>query len=318
MAIHIRHCTLSAAVLILTWLPGGSAIAAPVACPPAKGVTLQVLGSGGPIADDDRAGSGYVVWIDGRARVLIDAGSGTFLRFAESGASFTDLDFVGLSHFHVDHTAGLPALLKSGSFSGRSRALIIAGPAAAEPFPGLRAFMASLLDKEEGAYAYLGGYLDGQGRLPKLALFEVHELNTDPVLLLGDADGDYQVSALRISHGIVPALAYRVRVGDSVVVFAGDQDGKNENLARFAENADILVLHMPISESATGVASQLHAHPSVLGQLAENASAKVVIVSHLMRRSLTNIDANIAQLQSRYNGAVQVAHDLSCHTVHQE
>ena len=79
----------------------------------------------GPIADDARASTGYIVWIDGRSRVLVDTGGGTFLRFGEAGASFVDLDFVGLSHFHTDHSADFPALLKSGNFSGREEPLFV-------------------------------------------------------------------------------------------------------------------------------------------------------------------------------------------------
>ena len=45
----------------------------PKACPPPTGIGLQILGSGGPIADDARASAGYVVWVDGESRVLIDA-----------------------------------------------------------------------------------------------------------------------------------------------------------------------------------------------------------------------------------------------------
>jgi len=37
-------------------------------CTEHDGVAVQVLGSGGPIADDARASSGYLVWVDGRAR----------------------------------------------------------------------------------------------------------------------------------------------------------------------------------------------------------------------------------------------------------
>jgi len=36
-------------------------------CPAANGISLQVLGSGGPIADDARASSAYLVWVDGKA-----------------------------------------------------------------------------------------------------------------------------------------------------------------------------------------------------------------------------------------------------------
>ena len=119
-------------------------------CPPAGGVALQVLGSGGPIADDGRASSGYLLWIDGRSRVLVDAGGGTFLRFGEAGASFVDLEFVGLSHFHTDHSADFPALLKSGNFSGRNAPLTVAGPGQGGPFPGLSSWLDSMLAADTG------------------------------------------------------------------------------------------------------------------------------------------------------------------------
>ena len=49
-------------------------------CERSDGPVLQVLGSGGSIADDDRASAGYLVWLDGRARFLVDTGGGTFGR----------------------------------------------------------------------------------------------------------------------------------------------------------------------------------------------------------------------------------------------
>ena len=66
-------------------------------CPPPQGVALQVLGSGGPIADDARASSAYLVWVDGKSRVLIDAGGGAFLRFGEAQANFSDLECILLT-----------------------------------------------------------------------------------------------------------------------------------------------------------------------------------------------------------------------------
>jgi len=150
------------------------------ACPPAKGVAVQILGSGGPIADDDRASAAYLVWVDGESRVLIDAGGGAFLRFGEAGASFSSLDFIGLSHFHTDHSADFPALLKSGYFSNRRRSLIVTGPDAGGPFPGLDDFLASMLGRD-GAYGYLSGYLDGSGGLANIAPFEISKDNVGAV-----------------------------------------------------------------------------------------------------------------------------------------
>lgn len=44
-------------------------------------VALQVLGSGGPEISN-RAGTSYLLWIDGQAKLLHDAGPGARLRFA--------------------------------------------------------------------------------------------------------------------------------------------------------------------------------------------------------------------------------------------
>lgn len=277
-------------------------------CVPDQGVVLQVLGSGGPIADDGRASSGYVVWVDGVSRVLIDAGGGTFLRFGEAGASFADLDFVGLSHLHTDHSADFPALLKSGNFSGRKRPLYVAGPDADGRFPGLESWLASLLHKVDGAYAYLSGFLDGTAGLPMLVSKEVGD---DGVVHVYSSD-DVVVDAMHVPHGIVPALAFRVQVAGETLVFASDQNGSNVDFVDFAANASVLVMHLVVPEDVSGVARRLHAPPSVVGRLAHEAEARKLVLSHFMARSLRDIDTNVELVRSNYKGSVTLAQDLAC------
>jgi ribonuclease BN (tRNA processing enzyme) len=281
------------------------------ACPPAKGVAVQILGSGGPIADDDRASSAYLVWVDGESRALIDAGGGAFLRFGEAGASFSSLDFIGLSHFHTDHSADFPALLKSGYFSNRRRSLIVVGPDAGGPFPGLDDFLASMLAKD-GAYGYLSGYLDGTGGLANIAPFEINKDIVGAVTVLGDTSAYIQIDAMHVPHGIVPALAYRVRIGDAIIVFSGDQNGSNDNFVEFAKNAAVLIAHMPVPEGIRGAGRSLHAAPGVIGTIAGKARVGTLVLSHLMARSLRNLDDNVAIVKSHYNGPVMVANDLDC------
>jgi ribonuclease BN (tRNA processing enzyme) len=279
----------------------------PGACPPVSGIAVQVLGSGGPIADDKRASTAYLVWVDGKSKFLIDAGGGSFVRFAETGASFNDLDFVGLSHFHTDHSADFVALLKSGNFSGRERSLSVAGPSGDGPFPGFDAFLQSLIG-ENGAYAYLSGYLDGSGGLVRLETSEV----SDPATVFDDPDGEIRVDAMHVPHGIVPALAFRVQIGDTRVVFATDQNGSDPDFAAFAKGADLLVMHLVIPQDATGVASRLHARPGVVGSVAAAASAQQLLLSHFMARSLRDLDGNVAIVRARYDGVVHTADDLMC------
>jgi ribonuclease BN (tRNA processing enzyme) len=281
------------------------------ACP-GSGVALQILGSGGPIADDGRASSAYLVWIDGESRYLIDAGGGVFLRFAEAGGNFSELDWIGISHFHADHSADLVALLKSGNFANRERDLPISGPAGDGPFPGLHAYLNSLLSSENGAYAYLAAYLDGDGRLPLLDQIEVDSGQQGAVNILTDADSDVRIDALYVPHGIVPALAYRIQIGNKSIVFSSDQNGSSKAFLDFAENAIVLVMHMPVPEGVTGAGRDLHAPPSVIGEIATAAQVEQLVLSHFMARSLSDLDGNVSIIRSSFEGPVLTANDLDC------
>jgi len=305
MTIRIFSRTLSTLVLCLAMV-----VCQPSqgACPVPVGVSLQVLGSGGPIADDGRASSAYLVWIDGKSRVLIDAGGGAFLRFGEAGARFEDLDFIGLSHLHTDHSAAFPALLKSGNFSNRDRPLPVAGPGGKDVFPGLKRYLAAMLDRDNGAYAYLSGFLDGTASTPMLMPREV------PV---GEANllwsnEDVAIDGMRVPHGIVPAVAFRVRAGDTTIVFGSDQNGSDPAFVEFARDASILVMHMVVPEDVGGVGRRLHAPPSMIGELAGEASPDRLVLSHFMARSLKDLDGNVAIVRRGYDGDVVLAEDLAC------
>jgi ribonuclease BN (tRNA processing enzyme) len=131
-----------------------------------------VLGSGGPDSNDARASSGYLLWVDGEARLLVDAGGGVFLRFGEAKARFESLDAIAVTHLHADHVSDLPALLKSGFFSERKRPLPIIGPNGGDVFPGMKEFMRALFDLERGVFRYLPGYLDGSGDVVRADIAE--------------------------------------------------------------------------------------------------------------------------------------------------
>ena len=280
-----------------------------------SGIALQVLGSGGPIADDGRASSSYLVWVDGHSRFLIDAGGGAFLRFAEAGGNFADLEFLGISHFHADHSADLPALLKSGYFSKRTRALVLSGPSGNEPFPGLHDFVDSMIGKDRGAYRYLSGYIDGTGGLPVLNQIEVAAPAPDVVTVFENNKATMRVSAMNVPHGIVPAVAFRIEIGDVSIVFASDQNGSNDKFVEFTRDATMLVMHMPVPEGVSGAGRKLHAPPSVIGEIAADANVRQLLISHFMSRSLKDLEGNIAIINNAYSGQVHVANDLYCTTL---
>jgi ribonuclease BN (tRNA processing enzyme) len=115
-------------VLVLA-VPSGASAQSCAAGP----ATLQILGSAGPAFNKDRASSSYLLWIDGKARMLVDMGGGAHLRFAQSGAKLSDLALIGISHLHPDHVSDLPALLWLSHLQ-RKEPLPIAGPSPAWAF----------------------------------------------------------------------------------------------------------------------------------------------------------------------------------------
>lgn len=275
----------------------------------ATGMFLQVLGSGGPAPDVGRASSSYLVWVEGKARLMVDAGGGAFLRFAESKAKIEDLDAILLTHLHADHAGEMPTLIKGAFFTKRTRPLTIIGPTGGGQFPGVQEFMRDLLNSDTGAFRYLSGYLDGSGGLFKLNIKELdsHKGKTGLVKL-----ADIQIQSVGVEHGAVPAVGYLITLRGKTLAFSGDQNGKNPAFGALIKQADRLVMTHAIPEAADDVAARLHARPSEIGALAQTAGVKQLVLSHLMQRSLATLDDNIKGVRAQYTGDVQVAQDLMC------
>jgi ribonuclease BN (tRNA processing enzyme) len=245
-------------------------------------VAVQVLGSGGPIAEGSRASSSYLVWMDGKARVLVDAGGGAKLRFGEAKARFVD----------------------------RSRPLPIVGPSAGADFPSMEEFLRGQLDAERGAYRYLKGYLDG-----------TEDLFAAPPIVV-DASGaaaaevyrgeGLVVEAIGVHHGRIPSLGFIVTARDRRIAFAGDQSGDAPKFWERAAGAGLLVVHHAIPEGAGKGVQDLHATPSTLARLASQAKVEHLVLSHNMQRSLEGRDKAMATIRRAYSGQLTLADDLQC------
>lgn len=289
-----------------------SVIPVTLKCDPSS-LQIQVLGSGGPIADDGRASSGYLIWVEGKSRLMVDAGGGTFLRFGESKANYSDLDWIGLSHYHTDHSSDLAALLKSGYFTDRTRSLLLSGPDGNETFPELEVFVQALIGAGSSAYPYLSGYLGGSDGLHKLKMKTLTSGSKHKSLVF--EKGDILVESFGVPHGIVPSLSYKISYRDKKIAFGSDQNGSEPGFVEFIQGVDALVMHMPVPESARGVALRLHAPPSVIGKIAEEAAVGQLILSHFMARSLRNLDENIEKVKLSYSGPIHVSNDLDCFSI---
>lgn len=262
-----------------------------------SGVALQVLGSGGPFGVG-RASAGYIVWIEGVSRIMVDAGGGTFARFHDAGATFADLQLLALSHFHPDHSSEVPALLWP-----RGGTLRIAGPSGSAGFPSVDDFLGGLFGPD-GVFRVLNNRVT-------LDTVTVNVAAAEPMDVL--TEGRVRVRGLGVPHGSVPAVGYRVDVGEASIAFSSDQNGSNPAFTDLIRDVDVLVVHFAGSEESAGAATDLHAKPSVWGHMAADAGVGTLVLSHLSVNQ--DFEGNVAHLRSRYGGPLTVAADLLCVTV---
>ncbi len=276
------------------------------ACPqsPESNVQLQILGSGGPGAAGGRASAAYLLWIDGVGRIMVDAGSGTKDQFYQSGASLNDIDILALSHLHPDHSAELPALLWPAGGAFR-----VSGPSAAGVFPSIEEFLDRLFGPQ-GAFYVLEDRIE-------LDAVTVDVTSTDPIEVWRDEDA--VIRGRGVPHGDVPTIGYRVDLGDRSIAFASDQNGSDPTFADFISDVDVLVIHMAGTEESTGIIAELHAKPSVWGQMATAANVGQVVVSHISNALAANdpssrqvLNTSMEILRDNYSGPLTLGEDLMC------
>jgi ribonuclease BN (tRNA processing enzyme) len=296
-------------VVSLLFLLGSSSATVAQSCV-GKSVAVQILGSGGPDRtrtgelNKDRAETGYILWVDSQAKLLVDMGGGSFLRFAQTQARFSDLSMILISHLHPDHVSDLPALLWS-SRGTRSDSLPVIGPSGNDVAPSISAFLSRLFDEKTGAFEVLA---PGNSGVVRLDASVVDVTKSEPSTVF-ERDG-VKVTALGIPHADVPTLAYRVQTRDGSVVFSSDQNGTNPRFPEFARAANVLIMHMAVAAGDNG--NPRHASPAVIGRIAQEARVGKLIVSHINQYDL---DAAVAELKSFYTGPLTIGADLQCTTV---
>jgi ribonuclease BN (tRNA processing enzyme) len=275
-----------------------------------SGLAVQVLGSGGPEMQDKRASTSYLVWQDGRARVILDAGGGSALRFGESGANMSQPDVFLFSHFHIDHSGDFPSLIFSSWFEDRKRPLPVFGPPGNDFMPSTTEFVHDMFSEPHGAFRYLSELVEpGTGGTYQL---QPHNVAATSVPSLVLRSGDMSLYAVRVIHGQVPALAWRVEIGGKRIVFSGDTNGEGKSLTQLAMNADLFIAHNAVPEGATGVERHLHMPPSVIGTTAANAHVKQLVLSHRMLRTLGNESQTQTEIRHSFTGPIVFANDLDC------
>ncbi len=264
---------------------------------------VEILGSGGPTDEEGRASSGNLVWLDGKARLIFEAGAGVATRFGESDAKLEDLEMMGITHLHVDHSVDIISMAKRGYFANRKEPLLLIGPSGNEKFPSMEEFTEAMFNGKTGAYRYIAHC----GKCLKLRAKSVDVSSNKPSIVF--ENDDFTVRALSVEHSDVPTIAFRVDSEEGSIVFSGDQSLRVTEFKDFVQDVDMLVMHFPYGEVGPADESW-HAKPSTIGKFAAEAGVKKLVLTHLMAWSLKELDKNIEVVKEYYDGPIVVAQDL--------
>jgi ribonuclease BN (tRNA processing enzyme) len=265
-----------------------------------------VLGSGGP-RPFGRASSSYMVLLDGKPRVLVDAGPGAFLRIGEMDLDLDNVDTILLTHLHIDHAGDLPGILNARALSADGPITFhIFGPDGVGPFPKTSRFV-DLLVGQHGAFAY-------QKTFGADETFDVHDLAIaldSPLTKIVDHDG-LVIEEIATHHGDCPSVAYRISYKGASVVFSGDMDASAlPNLIQLAKGAGLLIFHCAVLDPPASPSQlyDLHTPPKKIGEAAHAAAVKSLLLSHTAPDVESHELAVRKSIRASYSGPLAIATD---------
>ena len=304
-------------------------------------LSVMVLGSGGPVATPaGRASAGYLVFTDGKPRLLMDLGGGTYKTLAASGANIHDMEYILLSHLHEDHMGELSPMIKSIYFQNnragttRSFPINVYGPkdngvpfpgTSVEQYPSTTEYVHEHYDMPNGSDRYLRLFVKAISQGGSTFNVQAHDLNSAVAgaaeeTLINTPDG-LVVKAIAVDHGPCPAVAYRIEYKGHSVVYSGDTGSKGPNMVTISRGADMLIYDTSIlpDEPTNPVFHTLHTEPARIGEVAVAAGVKSLVLSHITPVTDPRIDEVKSIIRANgFAGHLSVAHDLKVYNLGDE
>ncbi len=293
-------------------------------------IDITLLGTAALMPLPDRALTAATLACSGR-KVLFDCGEGTQTAARRAGVNLMDVDVIALTHYHGDHTFGLPGLLQTMGCLWRTDPLYIVGPPglseAMEPIlrlAGRQPFDVRLIPiPAEGLrLCALNGKWPETARLS--AFSTEHRVPSQGYVFELDRAGRFFPERAK-ALGVPVSLWKALQSGETVMaggrsvepgevlgpprrglkfVFSGDTAVCNA-LEEAARDADLFICEGTYAEEDQAGPAAEHGHMifSQAGALAAAAGAKRLWLCHFSQM-IEAPELSIGAARSRYPGAV--------------
>ena len=244
---------------------------------------LTTIGTGTAAPSPSRVCSAHLIETRD-VRMLLDCGSGSVFRMAQTGIDWMGITHLALTHFHADHTTDIATLLyawRYGAIPWRSEPISIYGP------PGTSA----LIDRLDAAF---GGSFRTLGYEVR-----VQEIAEGVPTVVGEG---VELTSHKVPH-TAESVAYSIRSEGRRVIYTGDT-GPDDALGAWAAGCDLLLTECSLPES---MRMATHLTPDGCGELAARAATDHLVLTHFYPPvELVDIRAIVAE---RFAGPVTLATD---------
>jgi len=250
----------------------------------------------------NRAGPAVLIEV-GDDLIIFDVGRSALQNVLKSGYSPVNIEQIFLTHLHSDHIVGLPDFILSPWITSGHSQWEVYGPEGTRTlfdrlFGVDGAFEADILARanSKSSRELIEPRIGKELNRPS---FNIIEVSQPGIIYEGES---WEVLASFAPKHIQPwliSIAFRVNSEDGSVVITGDT-GPHADIIEFAKGCDLLIHDCSIKERTGHYATRLvHTDPISLGKVASEASAKVVVATHISRRE------DYPEVLSTYRGFVE-------------
>jgi ribonuclease Z len=285
---------------------------------------LVVLGTASQVPTRYRNHNGYLLRWDDEV-ILFDPGEGTQRQMLMAGLAVSPITRICITHFHGDHSLGLPGVIQRISLDRVPHPVVVNFPAGGRQYFERLRHATSFWDNSDLRPEPVGAGFAAEtsaGRLTALPLW--HSLETYGYRLV-ESDGRRMLADRLAAHGItgpaVGELQRAGRLGDVTLAdvsarkpgqrFAFIMDtGLCDSAFELAEGVDLLVIESTfLAEDAEMARLVGHLTAGQAGRVARESRVRTLVLTHFSQR-YQEPERFLAEARAEFDGNIVVAEDL--------